>query len=47
MKRQRGMVLLPVTLALAIVGTLAYAMTRAPMRCCASSASCPMPAWTT
>lgn len=28
MKRQRGMVLLPVTLALAIVGTLAYAMTR-------------------
>jgi hypothetical protein len=28
MKRQRGMVLLPVTLALALVGTLAYAMTR-------------------
>jgi hypothetical protein len=28
MRRQRGMVLLPVTLALAIVGTLAYAMTR-------------------
>ena len=27
-KRQRGLVLLPVTLALAIVGTLAYAMTR-------------------
>lgn len=28
MKRQRGLVLLPMTLALAIVGTLAYAMTR-------------------
>lgn len=28
MKRQRGLVLLPVTLVLAVVGTLAYAMTR-------------------